>query len=196
MIAGFSLFYIERKNIPRTTRRPTDPNDPTGDLENIRKSIGVEEAQGFEVELAYRPVDNWDILFNLGYVDSETSVGEDEAQRDLDVRPGTPIPEVPDLTLALWTRYNFEDGPLEGAYVGLGATHIGDRRKSIRGDQPIMVPAYERFDLLFGYETELANGIGLNFSVNIENVFDEEYFVFSAARGMYRNATFRLKVTF
>jgi iron complex outermembrane receptor protein len=194
--ASFSVFYIERRNIPRTTRRPSDPNDPSGDLENIRKSIGVEEAQGFEVELAYRPQDNWDILFNVGYVDSETAVGEDDAARDLDVRPGTPIPEVPDLTLALWTRYNIEEGPLEGAYIGLGATHIGDRRKSIRGDQPIVIPAYERFDLLLGYETELRNGMGLNFSVNIENIFDESYFVYSAARGMDRNASFRLKITF
>jgi iron complex outermembrane recepter protein len=193
---NFSLFYIERKNIPRTTRRPTDPNDPTGDFENIRKSIGIEEAMGLEIELAYRPVENWDILFNVGYVDSETSVGEDAASRDLDVRPGTPIPEVPDLTLALWTRYNFEDGPLAGAYIGLGATHIGDRRKSVRGDQPIVVPAYERVDLLLGYETELENGMSLNVSVNIENLLDEDYFVYGAALGKFRSATLRLKLSF
>ena len=194
--ASFSLFYIERRNIPRTTRRPTDPTDPTGDLENIRKSIGVEEAQGFEVELAYRPRDNWDIIFNLGYVDSETAVGEDEASRDLNVLPGTPIPEVPELTLALWTRYNIEDGPLAGAYIGFGATHLGDRRKSIRGDQPIIVPAYERYDLLLGYETELQNGMGLNVSVNIENLLDEDYFVYGSVLGKYRNATLRVKLTF
>lgn len=193
---NFSLFYIERKNIPRTTRRPTDPNDPTGDFENIRKSIGVEEAMGLEIELAYRPVENWDILFNVGYVDSETSVGEDAASRDLDVRPGTPIPEVPDLTLALWTRYNFEEGRLAGAYIGLGATHIGDRRKSIRGDQPIIVPAYERVDFLVGYERDLQNGMSLNASVNIENVLDEDYFVYGAAIGKSRNATVRIKLSF
>ena len=106
----------------------------------------MEEAEGFELELAYRPRDNWDILLNLGYVDSQTTNGLAEVTRQLDVRPGTPIPSVPDLTVSIWTRYNFQDGPLNGFYIGGGITHTGDRRMSPRGDRPIVVPSYFSWD--------------------------------------------------
>jgi catecholate siderophore receptor len=79
------------------------------------------------------------------------------------------VPVVPEHTLTLWNRYQLH----RQWGVGLGVIYQDDMFASI--DNTVTLPSFTRFDagVFFSLNDHLRA------QVNVENLFDEEYFITS-----------------
>lgn len=154
---------------------------------------------GVEVELNANLTSNWRLMFNFA---SNEVVTEDRAQQlkgfqaeakgkglatpELDaflqtIPEGVPNAGYTKYRANLFTRYNVKSGPLKGFYFGGG---INWRDKTFRGNadlnrdgtaEAVWGPAYSIVSLLGGYQTRLL-GRPTTFALNLNNVFDKEYY--------------------
>jgi len=164
---------------------------------------------GFEVETTTNLTKTWRLTWNLSSNDLETSdrypalksfqaaarernVPTPETDGFLSTSPdGTPLPGFTKLRSNLITMYRFENGPLKDFSIGGGAQY---RDKSYRGNfdlnldgtaEELWNSGYTLFNLMFGYRTKIWKR-SVNFSVNVNNVFDKDYFrSFALATGAW-----------
>ncbi|MNT55029.1 Ferrichrome-iron receptor precursor [compost metagenome] len=66
--------------------------------------------------------------------------------------------------------YEFQDGVLQGADVGVAATYVGDRSGQAGSD--FRLPSYSTVDLLAHYKVSEQATVGLN----LNNLFDRKYY--------------------
>lgn len=159
-LAGtMSYFDLAQTNIPL---------DVVIDDENVQVLAGERTSTGFEFDLHYAPVPNWQVIFNYTYLDA------------IDVDSGSEMPNVPEHQISLWTRYEFVEGRFKGVFIGGGARYLGSRpagNETNLFNKPNYVfdaKAYTHVDLFFGKEFEF-NSHALQIQFNITNLTDEEY---------------------
>jgi outer membrane receptor protein involved in Fe transport len=133
---------------------------------------GVYEVDGIETEIHYRPVPNWTTIVGYTFMDAR------QVTDSLTLRAGESWPNVPEHQFNLWTRYDIEDGPLEGLFLGGGGRYMGSRRggndTNIAQGWDIVSAGYWEFDLLLGYKFT-AFGRDASLALNIFNLFDREF---------------------
>ncbi|MGC9451476.1 MAG: TonB-dependent siderophore receptor [Oceanipulchritudo sp.] len=176
-----------------------------------------DQATGFDFQVVYSPLPEWQIIFNYSHTERETLSGfqmVDAIDINTGINYGTEYdrwvralgPDAfTDPTRAstgsfggpfvgtslflrsenssrLWTKYNFEDGPLEGFSIGGGVIYQGPARTalSIGGDElrANLYPTPDteesfRFDLAFIYRREFKH-FDLNLRLNIFNLLDDD----------------------
>lgn len=149
----FSWFQIERKNITNgVTINGVDTIEPSG----------LEEAKGFELEMAGHLNDRWQVIFN-----GATSRTADHSS--FLAHPGSALGGATDLKLALWTTYKADRSDRGGWEVGGGWIY---QSKMHGEDATYTLPASHVFEARVGYawkKTKIA--------LNVENVFDARWFV-------------------
>ncbi|MEN9632770.1 MAG: hypothetical protein RL077_1174 [Verrucomicrobiota bacterium] len=149
----FSWFQIERTNITNgVTINGVDTIEPSG----------LEEAKGFELELAGHLTDQWQLVFN-----GATSRTADHSS--FLVHPGSPLGGATDLKLALWNIYHFGRAEHRGWEVGGGWIF---QSKMHGEDATYTLPASHIFEARMGYAWKRAK-----VALNVENVFDSRWFV-------------------
>lgn len=149
----FSWFQIERKNITNgVTINGIDTIEPSG----------LEEAKGFELEMAGHLSDRWQVVFN-----GATSRTADHST--FLANPGSPLGGATDLKLALWTTYKFSGREVNGWEAGGGWIY---QSKMHGEDASYTLPASHVFEARLGYAWKKCK-VGLN----IENVFDARWFI-------------------
>lgn len=123
--------------------------DPSGATLVVQES----EVSGFEFQVISQINDAWSLTANYSYLDGETDEGE------------TPR-EIPENTFSIWNSFqvNSQFG------LGLGATYQDESLTSDGGD--VVLPSYVRVDAA-GYYNVSDN---LRIQLNVENLFDTEYF--------------------
>lgn len=89
--------------------------------------------------------------------------------RTAQAEPGAEVPVVPEHSLSLWNRYQVH----RNWGVGLGVIHQDEMFASI--DNSVTLPSFTRFDAGVFFTL---NG-HLHAQINVENLFDEEYFITS-----------------
>lgn len=143
-----ALFQLDRTNA--TT---PDPNNVTATI-----NVGETRTEGVELALTGRITPNWQMSGGYTYQDAALR-GNDFVQ----------LAQVPKHQIALWNRYDFD--PSIG--LGLGVVHQSSQFAAIRTSATTtLLPAFTRLDAaLFFKATER-----LEFQVNVENLFDEDYF--------------------
>lgn len=156
-----SYFDIRRENLANGFTLP----DGT---ETIEPS-GLETAKGFEVEVAGYLSDQWQVLFSGGTIDTAD-------QSSFLNYPGSKMGGTMDYTLRLWTNYKFPRGPLNGFEVGGGWIH----NDGMYGEDASYVtdPA-DLFEVRLAYAWSRVKA-----AVNIENVFDEEWWADAPAQNL------------
>jgi outer membrane receptor protein involved in Fe transport len=176
-----------------------------------------DQATGFDFQVVYSPIPEWQIIFNYSYTERETLSGfqmVDAIDINTGINYGTEYdrwvralgPEAfTDPTLAstgsfggpfvgtslflrstdssrLWTKYNFEDGALDGFSIGGGVIYQGPAKTalSIGGDElrANLYPTPDteesfRFDLAFMYSRAFKH-FDLNLRLNVFNVLDDD----------------------
>ena len=124
---------------------------------------------GFDAQLGFSPIESLSLYASASYNESE--IQDDYRSSATTTIPvgGKTLVETPDWTFVLSARY--EAGPLE---AGIQARYVGERWLTDVND--LAVPSYTvvnadaRFDLgYFGFD-------GTNVSINVINLFDEQYF--------------------
>jgi catecholate siderophore receptor len=141
--------------LDRTNTTAPDPSDPTKTLQT-----GSQRTKGFELSVTGTITPEWQIMG--GYANQDASITSLTAA----AAPGARVPLVPRNTVSLWNRYQ----PTPALGLGLGVIYQDDMYAAI--DDAVTLPSFTRFDAAAYY------GVShyLRFQVNLENLFDQEYF--------------------
>jgi len=132
---------------------------PTG--AGIAEQVGLTRTRAGELSLTGYVTDEWQISAGWGHqiarvVDAGTNIATE----------GNEVPFVPNNIYSLWNRYQFT--PLFGA--GLGIIHQDSSFASL--DNAVELPSFTRVDAAFFFDFNE----NWQAQVNVENIFDEEYF--------------------
>jgi iron complex outermembrane receptor protein len=178
--ATMGYFKIDRTGIPRSNFE--DPNSP------FSVFGGLERSEGFEFDFVIQPMEGWQIFGGYTYVDAFV-VSADNPNDE-----GSRLPYVPTHKFSALSKYTFQDGPLEGAYFGLGYIYQSDQQ-GVYGanNSTFVVPSWWKADFLVGYRTVLY-GKDVSFDLKVENVTDEEY-IANRLQGYGEPLSFDFKVT-
>lgn len=123
---------------------------------------GEGEAQGIELESLLQVTDDWALIANYSYTDTE-------------VNDGPRLASVPERMASLWSQHRFAIAGLSGFRAGLGVRHIGD---SWDGTDQLKTPGVTLYDAMFGYDVG-----ALGFTLTVNNIEDETYYTTCLARG-------------
>ncbi|MFW2582004.1 TonB-dependent siderophore receptor [Aliarcobacter butzleri] len=146
-----SLYQIEKKNV-----LTKDPND---DLFSI--AAGKVRSKGIEFDFNGKITDNIKANFNYTYTDAK--VVEDSTYEGKELLN---IPKHTSSVLLMW-----EDTlSLNSSYgIGTGVTYVGRKAGNVNND--FYLPDYTTAKIVSYYKVNKE----LNFSLNIDNLFDKEY---------------------
>jgi iron complex outermembrane receptor protein len=173
-----SYFDIRRENLANGFTLPdgTDTIEPSG----------LETAKGVEVEIAGYLTDNWQVLFSGGTIDTA------DHSTFLNY-PGSKMGGTMDWTARLWTNYKFGAGAFRGFEMGGGWIH----NDGMYGEDASYITASaDLFELRLAYAWKR-----FKVAMNVENVFDEEWWADAPAQnltlpGTPRRARFTLSYSF
>ncbi len=172
-----SLYQIEKKNV-----LTKDPND---DLFSI--AAGKVRSKGIEFDFNGKITDNIKANFNYTYTDAK--VVEDSTYEGKELLN---IPKHTSSVLLMW-----EDSlSLNSSYgIGTGVTYVGRKAGNVNND--FYLPDYTTAKIVSYYKVNK----DLNFSLNIDNLFDKEYIASSYDRswltvGNPRTATLSMTYKF
>ena len=148
-----AVYQLDRSN----TSAP-DPLDPARTVQT-----GSQRTRGIEVGASGNVTRAWQVAAAYALQDAEITARTAQAE------PGAKVPVVPEHTLTLWNRYQLH----RQWGVGLGVIYQDDMFASI--DNTVTLPSFTRFDagVFFSLNDHLRA------QVNVENLFDEEYFITS-----------------
>ncbi|WP_159647457.1 TonB-dependent siderophore receptor [Sphingorhabdus sp. 109] len=177
-LAGFE---ITKSNVATP-----DPDNPAFNVQS-----GKQRSRGVEMDIAANPVPGLAITFAAAHIDAEVT----EDSRFL---IGAALPGAPKWSGSLWSRYRFEQGPLDGFTFGLGLFYSGKREALLRTQAApadgFLLPSYTRLDAMVGYEKN-----GWRVQVNAGNLTNEKIYLLSGTALMpqaSRNFAFRVGRSF
>ncbi|MEM7611601.1 MAG: TonB-dependent receptor [Pseudomonadota bacterium] len=129
------------------------------------------EADGFEIDATFSPIDNLSIVFSYANADTEVTASSDPTQ------VGDPlVDEVPNKA-AFWTVYEFEGGSVDGLSIGGGLVWTDERVRPTAGaaqavkklnGEVLRFDAETRLDLFAKYDWNQ-----WQFSLNLRNLTEE-----------------------
>jgi catecholate siderophore receptor len=125
----------------------------------IGEQVGLTRTKGGELALTGYVTDEWQISAGWGHQIARVVEGNP-------ANIGNEVPFVPNNIYSLWNRYQFT--PLFGA--GLGIIHQDSSFASL--DNAVELPSFTRVDAAFFFDFNE----NWQAQVNVENIFDEEYF--------------------
>ena len=144
--------------LDRTNTSAPHPTDPSRTVQT-----GSQRTRGVELGAIGNVTPRWQVAAAYALQDAEIT------SRTAQAEPGAKVPVVPEHTLTLWNRYQLHR--MWG--VGVGLVHQDEMFASI--DNTVTLPSFTRFDAgVFFTLTEQ-----LHAQVNVENLFDEQYFITS-----------------
>jgi catecholate siderophore receptor len=146
---------------------------------------GRQRSQGLEFSANGNVLDNWELSAGLAVQNAEL------LDTTIAAPAGRTVPLVPHVQLAGWSRYNISD-PVG---VGLGVVYQSSSYASI--SNAVELPAYTRVDAAAFWQIAK----GLEVQVNIENLFNIQYFPTShtdnnISPGLPRTARFTVRTSF
>ncbi len=153
-----AAFRVDRRNV-----LTPDPNNTAFSL-----AAGGVRSQGFELTAAGQITPEIKLL--AGYVFADAVVTEDNV-----LPVGSPLINVPRHSGSLLAVHEVQAGPWKGFGIGGGVRGVGERAAD--SANTFSLPAYIAVDALAYYRYE-----NFRFSLNVENVFDSEYYESSLNR--------------
>lgn len=138
--------------LDRTNVIAPDPVDPTRSI-----LVDGQRVEGFELGLAGNITEDWSVMGAYAWQDGEILSGSDRGNRPA---------QLPEQTASLWNRYDFS----QAWGVGLGIVHRG--AIYAQNSNAVTLKSYTRYDAAVFYDVNDHLGLQLN----IENLFDKEYF--------------------
>ncbi|MBN7817437.1 TonB-dependent receptor [Algoriphagus pacificus] len=131
---------------------------------DLLEQIGKEEAKGIEIDLTGRILMNWSVMASYAYNVAEITESPDED--DLNRQK----PNAPKHQGNLWTKYEFDQGALEGFGLGFGTNFVTERNLSLNDTQTI--PGYTLMNAAAYYTSG-----NLRLQLNINNLANKTHWV-------------------
>jgi outer membrane receptor protein involved in Fe transport len=178
----FSFFEIEREGIrrldyQRSLQRQLDEGW-TDDSFRVQYYVngGLERARGFEMEIFGTPAPGWQVILSYTHY-FEADVITDPSLTDLQAAEviGQGLPNVSDDRFSIWTKYEVQDGRLDGLSAGFGVRYAGESKPFVYNWlYDITNESYTVYDARLAYKFEAFKG-NWNMALNVKNVTDELY---------------------
>ena len=157
-----SVYRIEQNNILVSANDPANPN--------LMQQRGQEASQGFEMDAAGNILRNFSLNGNYSYNDARITK--------------SPIPSevdrwkeaAPHHQAALWAKYTLDRGPLKNLGFGFGGNYSSVQKTRVAY---LNLPDYSAYDAALYYDYKR-----IKVSANLNNVFDETYWVSQANPNM------------
>jgi iron complex outermembrane receptor protein len=190
-----SLFYLDWSDLQLESFRFLTPGDLSSNFEQVTTAESA-RAKGIELELIAAVTDRFTIMSSIGFLDTKiTSDTVAEITGGFEVHlQGLAIPKAPELTFNFIADYRFPVGENEGWFLieyihrdGQfsdieGLTYLqtdgpspngAPARDSVatHGAFPFRTPDYNLFNVRGGFDMK-----NINFTVYIQNLFEEEYY--------------------
>tara|TARA_R110000796_G_scaffold35017_3_gene90185 strand:- start:171372 stop:173732 length:2361 start_codon:yes stop_codon:yes gene_type:complete len=172
LFANVTVYQITNSNLAQTSLANGNTNS------NIKELVGEVQSKGIEIDLAYRPIPNLNLL--AGYSFNETKYTKSNTYIVGDL-----LRYNPNNTANVSANYQIEKGPLTGFNIGVIGTYFGERfagrnkRVTVEGDDRELIPLsdYFEFDATLSYtykkftlSAKLANiGNVLNYNAHDDN---------------------------
>ncbi|AUB41608.1 TC.FEV.OM, iron complex outermembrane recepter protein [Nostoc flagelliforme CCNUN1] len=149
-----ALYQITRSNV-----LTTDISDPSR-----RTSIqtGEQRSRGIDLDITGEILPGWRIIGSYAYTDAQVT-------KDNEISEGNRINNVPEHAFSLWSRYDIQQGNLQGLGFGLGLFYVGERQGDLNNS--FSLPSYVRTDAALFYRRD-----NFRAALNFQNLFDNEYF--------------------
>lgn len=191
LFATLSLYQIEKMNMLLPTEQLTADGNP------IYRQNGKARSQGAELELIGNIGSNLSLNFNYAF--NHTKVLESSIAAE----NGMPLANAPKHSSGLWAKYTFDLPALRGLGFAVGGHQVSKRRMENQVNRVNTGelfweywPSYAIADAAVFYNINK-----FKFAVNMNNLFDERYFLggydyFRASPGAPRNFMATIGYTF
>jgi outer membrane receptor protein involved in Fe transport len=136
----------------------------------VRIAAGETRTRGIETEWVWTPWKNYQALLSGSYFFQKNEITNPAEPREI----GSHLESVPRFTVNFWNKYTVLSGALRGAYVGGGATVMGETYEHPSWTVPITSGTVALFDAMIGYTTKVA-GHPLDLRINARNLADKHY---------------------
>jgi iron complex outermembrane recepter protein len=165
-------------------------------------AAGTRRSRGVDLTTDFRPHASWRISGAATYLDAVYTGEAPASALATAALPGSRAEKSPRWAFNLWNRYDRSEGFLKGFGAGLGVVRQGARlggngARTRNAPDPLVLPAYTRVDASLFYRLDEHT----DFSLSLENLFDELIFVNAAVGSSVevaapRNLTFRMGYRF
>ncbi len=175
LVGTVAWFDITKQNLT-----VPDP-DPLRAGAGFRVAVGEARNRGLELDVTGDVLAGWKVIAAYAFIDSE--ITRDSRFSDGVYTPGNTgnrFYGVPRHGGSLWTTYQIQNGQWKGTKFGGGIVARGVRE----GDNAnsFQLPAYAVVNLTTGYDWKLTESHVLTLQLNVENLFDKEYFTTAGIR--------------
>lgn len=163
--ATLAVFRINEKN--------TLSSFKCADYGTCYTQVGKARSQGAELEVNARPLPNWQLTAGYAFTAAQITSSTNPAQVD------TRLPNAPEHSAHLWSRYDFRSSSLQGLGFGVGVIRSGERAglTPTAVNQPVLqLPAYTRVDAALYYNRDQ-----YALTLKVENLFNKIYYQSSSS---------------
>ncbi|MSU25484.1 MAG: TonB-dependent receptor [Opitutus sp.] len=136
----------------------------------VRIAAGQTRTKGVETEWVWTPRLNYQVLLSASYFFTKNEISNPSEPREI----GSHLESVPRYTINLWNKYTFRSGALPGAYLGGGATALGETYEHPSWTIPIKSAPVVLFDAVVGYATKIGQR-PVEVRVNARNLANRHY---------------------
>lgn len=153
--------------------------------------LGKARSEGVEFEANFLPTDNWQVIFGYAYTDARV------IETNIAVQDGARLPNAPEHTANIWSKYDFDNG----FGLGLGVVYVGEYEgimPTAAAPQLMTMPSYTIVDIAANYSLREHS-----FNLRVGNVFDKTHYVgtgltsqIQTIAGRPRNLTFSYRYSF
>jgi iron complex outermembrane recepter protein len=193
LTATFAYFDIRKKDTINTftcltaaqltANGITIPAGATVATGSCSAPIGGERSKGIEFEISANPVDGWTLSAGYSHINARvTASNVVDTVTKLPVQTGARLTNSPNNTFNLWSRYDFQSGPLKNLGIGFGVAHTGDRVGYLpvatlpagittRAAELLDMPAFTVVDLGVYYKAAR----NMDFTFKVANLFDKRF---------------------
>ncbi len=175
--ATASAFYIRKNNEKKTLNSSYEDPEDGGKKKSVVGQVASSESKGFELEFIITPSDN--SMFSLGYGYTDATIRDFTAKNLVengyvesgsDPQKGMRLAGIPKNTFFAAGNYGITRGVFKDLAFNFTVSYTDNVYRDI--SKSVVYPSYWLTD--FGASYKLNNGIQLR--VNVNNVFDKEYY--------------------
>ena len=148
-----ALYRLDRSNVVVP--------DPTPVVPGALIEVDGQRTEGLELSATGQLTERWSMVAAYAWQDGEVT-----RTQSASVPAGAKLANLPEHSLGLWNRYDFTD------QFGAGIGVIYQSERFAAADNKVELPAFWRVDAAAYYDVTDR----LRVQVNVENLFDEEYF--------------------
>lgn len=138
----------------------------------------ITASEGFDLDLYVQPFDDWITVFSYSHADTEVKASDINS-----LRVGDPLDREVPHKVAVWSKYQFLQGPLDGLSVGGGYSWRGERPRGIPGalglqrdpsGDVLRFRPVSRLDMFAKYLLDMRGDYDVELSLNLRNLTRED----------------------